>query len=76
MYLIDDVITYTPQDDHKIDQSMINHTYMQEGIIRNIHETVDGSMYYDVEVYVPGSFIGSDLISSVPEEDLLYAVRA
>jgi len=70
MYLIDDVVTYTPQEDHKIDQSIEEHTYCCEGIIRDIHETVDGSMYYDVEVYVPGSSTGSDLLSSIPEEDL------
>jgi hypothetical protein len=80
MYLIDDVVTYTPQDDHKIDQSIEEHTYCCEGIIRDILETEHGSMYYDVEVSVPGPFTGSDLLgsvqvvlSSVPESDLAYA---
>jgi hypothetical protein len=71
MYLIDDVVTYTPQDDHKIAQSINVHTYLREGVVRNILETVDGSMYYDVEVYVPSN--GSYHLASIPEEDLAYA---
>ena len=70
MYLIDDVVIYTPQEDHKIDQSMQEHTYMQEGVVRDILETT-GGMYYDVEVYMPSN--SSYLLVSIPEEDLLYA---
>ena len=73
MYLIDDIITYTPHEDHKIDLSIQERTYMQEGVIRAILETRHGEMYYNVEIIVPGSSNGSYLLVSIPDSDLEYA---
>ena len=70
MYLIDDAVIYTPHKDRKIDQSIQEHTYMQEGVIRDIWENLDGSMYYNVEIIVPGSSNGSYLLVSIPDSDL------
>ena len=73
MYLIDDAVTYTPHEDRKIDQSIQEHTYMQEGVVRAILENLDGSMYYNVEVKVPGSSNGSYLLVSIPDSDLEFS---
>ena len=72
MYLIDDIVIYAPQEDRKIDQSIQEHTYMQEGVIRAILETRHGEMFYNVEVKVPGSSNGSYLLVSIPDSDLEY----
>ena len=72
MYLIDDAVIYTPQEDRKIEQSSQEHTYMQEGVVRAILETIHGEMYYNVEIIVPGSSNGSYLLVSIPDSDLEY----
>ena len=72
MFLIDDAVTYTPHENHKIDQSIQERTYMQQGVIRDILENLDGSMYYNVEIIVPGSSNGSYLLVSIPDSDLEY----
>ena len=72
MFLIDDAVTYTPHEDHRINQSIHEHTYMQQGVIRDILENLDGSMYYNVEIIVPGSSNGSYLLVSIPDSDLEY----
>ena len=73
MYLIDDVVTYTPQEDRKIDQSIQERTYKREGVIRAILETIHGEMYYNVEVKVPGSSNGTLLLVSIPDSDLEFS---
>ena len=73
MYLIDDVVTYTPQEDRKIDQSIQERTYKREGVIRAILETRRGEMFYNVEVKVPGSSNGSYLLVSIPDSDLEFS---
>ena len=73
MYLIDDAVTYTPHEDRRIEQSIQERTYMQEGVIRDIWENLDGSMYYNVEIIVPGSSNGSYLLVSIPDSDLEFS---
>ena len=73
MFLIDDAVTYTPHENHRINQSIHEHTYMQEGVIRDIWENLDGSMYYNVEIIVPGSSNGSYLLVSIPDSDLEFS---
>ena len=73
MFLIDDAVTYTPHEDRRIEQSIQERTYMQEGVIRDIWENLDGSMYYNVEIIVPGSSNGSYLLVSVPDSDLEFS---
>ena len=72
MYLIDDVVTYTPQEDRKIEQSIKEHTYKREGVVRAILQTIRGEMFYNVEVKVPGSSNGTLLLVSIPDSDLEY----
>jgi len=45
---------------------------MQEGVVRDIWENLDGSMYYNVEVKVPGSSNGTLLLVSIPDSDLEF----
>jgi len=73
MYLIDDIITYTPQNDHRIDLSIKEHTYMQKGIVRGIIETNLGNMFYNIELTVSGSSNGTIQLVPIPESDLEYA---
>ena len=73
MYLIDDIVTYTPQEDRKIEQSIKEHTYKREGVVRAILQTIHGEMFYNVEVKVPGSSNGSYLLVSVPDSDLEFS---
>ena len=72
MFLIEDIVIYTPHEDHRINQSIQERTYMQEGVIRDILENLDGSMYYNVEILVPGSSNGSYLLVSIPDSDLEF----
>ena len=72
MFLIDDVVIYTPHENHRINQSIQERTYMQEGVVRAILETRHGEMYYNVEIIVPGSSNGSYLLVSIPDSDLEY----
>lgn len=76
MYLLDDIITYVPQDNHKIEQSIKEHTYKQEGVVRAILETVNGNMFYNVEVTVPGASNGTYFLTAIPESDLEYVGEA
>ena len=46
---------------------------MQEGVVRDIWENLDGSMYYNVEVKVPGSSNGTLLLVSIPDSDLEFS---
>ena len=73
MYLIDDVVTYTPKEDRKIEQSIKEHTYKREGVVRAILETIHGEMFYNVEVKVPGSSNGTLLLVSIPDSDLEFS---
>jgi len=71
MYLIDDVIAYVPQEARKVEQSIKEHTYKQQGIVRDILETNSGNMFYYIELTVPGSSNGTIQLFSI-HSDLEY----
>jgi hypothetical protein len=73
MYLIDDIVIYTPHEDHKIDQSIQERTYKREGVVRAILETIHGEMFYNVEITVPRSSNGTLLLVSIPDSDLEFS---